>query len=75
MHVIFDSRPGIVKTGISCRFLLEDRENNNGGMIEALGSSLIQDDSDFPAGNWVQSDGIFIRKYGNIHNIKKMIES
>lgn len=76
LHLVIDSRPGIIKTAVSCRFLYEDQQNNNSGMIEALNSSLIRDNSaEFPVGNWVQSDGIFIRKYGSIHNVQKIIEN
>lgn len=72
LHVIFDTRPGIIKTAVSCDFLFQN--NLNKGLIDAIQSSLSRDeDENFLAGNWVDYDGIHIRKFGASNNILNMI--
>lgn len=75
LHVIFDSRPGIVKTAVSCNFVFEDKNKNNRGIIDAMQTSLvINENEEFPAGNWLDYDGIHIRKNGSSENVQKIIE-
>lgn len=74
LHVIFDSRPGIVKTAISCQFLYEGKQKNNQGIIDAMQWSLVRNENEeFPAGSWVDKDGINIRKFGSSDNIQNII--
>lgn len=75
LHVIFDTRPGIVKTAISCKFFYEDKQKNNNGIIDAMQSSMIRDENDeFPAGNWIDKEGITIRKSGSSDKIQDIIK-
>lgn len=74
LHVIFDSRPGIVKAAVSCKFLFEDKLKYNNGIIDAMQSSLIRNkNNEFPAGNWIDKDGITIRKFGSSDNLQNII--
>jgi len=74
LHVIFDSRPGIVKTAISCQFLCEEKQKNNNGIIDAMHSSLVRNkNEEDPAGNWIDKEGITIRKFGSSDNIQNII--
>ena len=41
LHVNFDTRPGIVKTAVSCNFIFENQEKNNKGIVDAMQSSLV----------------------------------
>lgn len=74
LHVIFDTRPGIVKTAISCNFAFENQQKNNKGIIDAMQSSLVQNDNDeWPAGNWIDKEGITIKKNGSSENLLNII--
>lgn len=74
LHVIFDTRPGIVKTSVSCHFSFEDKDRNNGGIIDAMQSSLVKNENDkWPSGSWVELDGISINKNSSVENIQDMI--
>lgn len=76
LHVVVDSRPGIVKTAVSCQFLFEDKQKNNSGMIDAMQSSLIRNKNDeFPAGNWIEQDGILIRKSASLDDLQSTINN
>lgn len=74
LHVIFDTRPGIVKTAVSCNFVFENQEKNNKGIIDAMQASLVQNDNnEWPAGHWIDKEGITIKKNGSSDNIQKII--
>lgn len=74
LHVIFDTRPGIVKTAVSCNFLFENRQKNNKGIIDALQSAIvINENEEWPAGNWIDNEGITIKKFGSSENIQNII--
>lgn len=76
LHVVVDSRPGIVKTAVSCQFLFEDKQKNNSGMIDAMQSSLIRNKNDeFPAGNWIEQDGILIRKSASLEDLQSILNN
>lgn len=76
LHVVIDSRPGIVKTSVSCQFLFEDKQKNNSGMIDAMQTSLIKDKNDeFPAGKWIEQQGVFIRKSGSLDDIQSILNN
>lgn len=76
LHLIIDSRPGIVKTAVSCQFLYEEKWKKNNGTIEALNSSLVRNKNDeFPSGNWIENNGVFIRKSGSSDNIQEIINT
>lgn len=76
LHVVVDSRPGIVKTAVSCQFLFEDKHKNNSGMIDAMQSSLIRNKNDeFPAGNWIEQDGILIRKSASLDDLQSILSN
>jgi len=74
LHVIIDSRAGIVKTAISCQFTFEEKQKNNNGIIDAMQSSLVRNkDEEDPAGSWIDKEGITIRKFGSSGNIQSLI--
>ena len=76
LHVVVDSRPGIVKTAVSCQFLFEDKHKNNSGMIDAMQSSLIRNKNDeFPAGKWIEQDGVFIRKSASLDDLQSILSN
>lgn len=76
LHVIIDSRPGIVKTAVSCNFLFEDKRKNNKGIIDVMQSSLVRDkNNEWPAGNWINYEGITIRKFGSSENTQNIIDN
>lgn len=74
LHVIFDTRPGIVKTAVSCNFVFENQQKNNKGIIDALQSSLVTNENEeWPVGNWIDNEGITIKKFGASENIQDII--
>lgn len=74
LHLVIDSRPGIVKTAVSCQFLFENRQENNKGILDAMQTSLVRNENEeFPAGNWVDYEGIHIRKFGSTDNFQTII--
>lgn len=76
LHVIFDTRPGIVKTAVSCNFIFEDKQKNIKGIIDAMQSSLIKNENiEWPAGNWISQEGITIKKLGSSENIQNIINN
>lgn len=71
LHIIFDTRPGIIKTAVSCHFIFEDMQRNNKGIIDVMESSLETDG--ISDGNWINYEGVNIRKNGSSENIQKII--
>lgn len=76
VHLIFDTRPGIIKTTVSCQILFENKKKNNNGIIDAMQSSLVKDKNEkFLAANWIDQNGIHIRKFGSPENIQNIINN
>lgn len=76
LHVVIDSRPGIVKTAVSCQFLFEDRQKNNSGIIDAMQSSLISNkNEEFPNSFRIYQQGVFIRKSGSLDDIQFILSN
>ncbi len=75
LHVVIDSRPGVLKTAVSCQFLFEDKQKNNSGMIDAMQTALINNYYDFPNFFFISQQGVSIRKSGSLDDIQVILDN
>ena len=76
LHVIVDTKPGTMTSTVSCELLFENKNKNSKGIIKALENSIESiDSSESLDNNWINYNGVFVRKSGAATQLNEIIQN